>query len=172
MQKPSDRALVLCKKLEQYFGISIILATAVVAVSLVNLGRQSVFFAPSMFIITVAHHGTMIWLSKRYRHKCAGQNDDYNAKAPPTARKPHLISCLVIMGMWALVVLIVIIVSLTRMKQAHVEEWERVIGYFEAPLECFQVGLLVFIIIKARRLRLETIHRPEMSEVGSQRGSV
>jgi len=148
----------LARQIDQYLWASVILTSAVAATSLINMGRLSLFMAPVMFMITLAHNFTLLGLASRDRKK---PTDKLANTLAPTASKANIIICWVLAGLWCLTVLIIIIMSviISGMRDAF-EGWERLAGYIELPMVVAEICMLVVIATKCSKQRKSTIIQP------------
>jgi len=150
------------RHIDQWLWTSILLTVAITAVSLVNLGRISIFIGPSLFLITLTHHAVVLWLVSRDRQRSKINPDCLRNTTAPTATKANVFICWLFAFLWLLIVCIVLIVSVVVMHQEHVEAWERFAGYAEIPLECAEIGVLGYIAIRCEQQRKETV-RPTVT---------
>jgi len=148
----------LARQIDQYLWASVILTSAVAAVSLMNMGRLSMFVAPCMFMITLAHNFTLLGLASRDRKK---PSDKLNNTLAPTSTKANIVICWVLVGFWSLTVVIIIIMSVIIMGMNEFEDWERLAGYIELPMVVAEIFLLVVIARKCLKQRKNTIILPE-----------
>jgi len=147
----------LTRQIEQMLWASIILSCAVAAVSLINMGRLSLFMAPIVFSFTILHHGILLGLLSRDRKKSP---DSLKGTLAPTAHKASIIFFWVIAALWSVVVLAVIIVSVIIMTMNDFEAWERFAGMVEIPIEVAEICLLIVLAIKCRKQRRNTMIQP------------
>jgi len=147
----------LSHQIEQLLWASVILASFIAAVSLVNMGRLSLFIAPCMFLITLAQNLSLIGLISRDRKKSA--TELVNTLAP-TASRLAVISFWVLAAFWTLSVVVIIIVSVLIMAMDQFEGWERLAGYIELPLVVAEICLLVVLAAKCAKQRRNTIIQP------------
>jgi magnesium-transporting ATPase (P-type) len=147
----------LSRQIDQFLWSSIILASAVVAVSLMNLGRLSLFTAPSIFLITLAHHLIILRLASRNRKK---PTDALPGTLAPTASKANIILLWLLVLLWVIVVLIIIFVSVQIMSMNNYEGWERLAGYLEIPLVVAEIALLIILALKCKKQRQRTVVPP------------
>ncbi|CAA7267735.1 unnamed protein product [Cyclocybe aegerita] len=147
----------LSRQLEQLLWASIIISTAVAAISLVNLGRLSLFMAPVLFMATTLHHGILLGLHHRDRKKSA---EELKGTLAPTAHKASIIFCWILVVFWIICVLAVVIVSVLIMANNQFEGWERLAGYIEIPMEVAEIVLLIVIAVKCRTQRRSTMIEP------------
>jgi len=148
----------LARQIDQYLWASVILTSAVACVSLMNMGRLSLFMAPVMFIITLAHNFTLLGLASRDRKKPS--NALANTLAP-TSSKINIIACWLLAALWSVVVFIIIIASVLIMGMNEFEGWERLAGYIELPMVVAEIFLLVVIAMKCKTQRRRTMIEPE-----------
>jgi hypothetical protein len=148
----------LARQIDQYLWASVILTSAVAAVSLMNMGRLSMFVAPCMFMITLAHNFTLLGLASQDRKK---SSDKLNNTLAPTSTKANIVICWVLVGLWSLTVVIIIIVSVIIMGMNEFEDWERLAGYIELPMVVAEIFLLVVIARKCVKQRKTSIIQPE-----------
>jgi len=147
----------LARQIDQYLWTSVILTSAVAAVSLMNMGRLSLFIAPCMFMITLAHNFTLLGLSSRDRKK---SSDKLNNTLVPTSTKANIVICWVLAGFWSLTVVVIIIMSVIIMGMNEFEDWERLAGYIELPLVMAEIFLLVVIARKCSKQRATSLIQP------------
>ncbi|KIM39070.1 hypothetical protein M413DRAFT_447424 [Hebeloma cylindrosporum] len=148
----------LSRQIDQFLWASILLASAVTAISLINMGRLSVFTAPSMFLITVAHHIIFLRLASRDRKK---PTHALEGTLAPTASKANIILLWILIAFWVIVVMIIIIVSVLVMSSMNqYEGWERLAGYLEIPFVVAEIALLIVLALKCRKQRRRTIVIP------------
>jgi len=148
----------LARQIDQYLWASVILTSAIAAVSLMNMGRLSLFMAPIMFLITLAHNFTLLGLSSRDRKK---STDKLNNTLAPTSSKANILICWILAGLWFITVLIIIITSVIIMGMKNqFEDWERLAGYIELPIVVAEIFLLVVIANKCKKQRKNTIIQP------------
>lgn len=148
----------LSRQIDQFLRSSILLATAVTAVSLVNMGRISLFTAPSVFLFTILHHTVFLRLASRDRKK---PTSTLEGTLAPTASKANIILLWIIIVLWIIVVLIIIVVSVMVMSTNQYEGWERFAGYLELPFVVAEIALLIVLALKCRKQRRRTIVLPE-----------
>jgi ABC-type sulfate transport system permease subunit len=144
----------LARQIDQFLWASILLASAVTAVSLINLGRVSLFMAPSMFLVTLTHHILFLRLASRDRKKSTNALEGTLA---PTASKANIILLWLVIALWIIVGLIIIVVSAFIMSANNYEGWERLAGYLELPFVVAEIALLVALALKCRKQRRTTI---------------
>jgi len=147
----------LTLQIEQFLWASVILASFIAAVSLVNMGRLSLFIAPCMFLITLAQNLSLIGLVSRDRKKSPAQLENTLA---PTASRLAIISFWVLAAFWVLAVVVIVIVSVLIMAMDQFEGWERLAGYIELPLVVAEICLLVILATKCAKQRRNTIIQP------------
>jgi hypothetical protein len=147
----------LSRKIDQFLWASILLASAATAVSLMNMGRVSLFMVPSMFLVTVVHHIVFLRLSSRDRKK---PTNALEGTLAPTASKANIILLWIIIASWIIVALVIIIVSAFIMSGSQYEGWERLAGYLELPFVVAEIALLVVLALKCRKQRRTTIVLP------------
>jgi len=147
----------LARQIDQYLWTSVILTSAVAAVSLMNMGRLSLFMVPCMFMITLAHNFTLLGLSSRDRKR---SSDKLNNTLAPTSTKANIVICWVLAGFWSLTVVIIIIMSVLILGMNEFEDWERLAGYIELPMVVAEIFLLVVIGKKCSTQRKNTIIQP------------
>jgi len=133
---------------------SLVLSAAVTAVSLVNLGRLSVFMAPIAFILTVIHHSILLRLIRRAR---VNETETTKISLAPTSYKASIVACWVLIFLWVVVVLAVIIISVMVVTTNTYETWERLAGYLEIPFEVAEICLLMVLAFKCRKQRRRTL---------------
>ncbi|PPQ69225.1 hypothetical protein CVT25_006942 [Psilocybe cyanescens] len=158
----------LARQIDQYLWASVILSSAVAAVSLINMGRLSLFVGPIMFMFTLAHNFTLLGLASRDRRKPSAE---LAGTLAPTASKLNIILCWALAALWSVVVLMIIIMSVLIMSMNQFEGWERLAGYIELPMVVAEVCLLVVIAMKCRTQRRRSMIQPERvdwSHVGQQ----
>src|SRR6266567_7454607 len=93
----------LSRQIDQFLWASIILVSAIATISLMNMGRLSLFVAPCMFLITLAHHLFILRLASRDRKK---PTDALAGTLAPTAGKANIILLWLLAFLWIIVVLI------------------------------------------------------------------
>jgi len=147
----------LARQIDQYLWTSVILTSAVAAVSLMNMGRLSLFVAPCMFMITLAHNFTLLGLASRDRKR---SSDKLTNTLAPSSTKANIVICWILAGFWSLTVIIIIIMSVIIMGMNEFEDWERLAGYIELPLVVAEIFLLVVIAKKCSKQRKNTIIQP------------
>jgi len=149
-----DPDSVLSSQITQLLYGSLILSAAVAAVSLVNLGRLSVFMAPIAFFLTIIHHSILLRLTRRAR-----MNATESAKITlaPTSYKANIIVCWIIIFLWIIVVLAVVIISVMVVSTNAYETWERLAGYLEIPFEVAEICVLMVLTFKCRKQRGKTL---------------
>jgi len=131
---------------------SLILSTAVTAVSLVNLGRLSVFMAPIAFFLTIIHHSILLRLTRRARMNAT----ETKIALAPTSYKANIIASCILIFLWVVVVLAVVIISVMVVTNAY-ETWERLAGYLEIPFEVAEICVLIVLTFKCRKQRQRTL---------------
>jgi len=144
----------LTGQITQLLYASIILSAAVTAVSLVNLGRLSVFMAPIAFLLTVVHHSILLHLIRRARKN---ETETTKIALAPTSYKATLIACWILIVLWVVVVLAVVIISVMVVTTNAYETWERLAGYLEIPFEVAEICVLVVLAFKCRKQRRRTL---------------
>jgi uncharacterized membrane protein len=147
----------LSRQIDQFLWSSVILISAIAAVSLVNMGRLSLFVAPSMFLITLAHHLVILRLASRDRKK---PTNALAGTLAPTASKANIIILWFLVALWIIVVCVIIIVSVLIMSMNQYEGWERLAGYLEIPLVVAEIALLITLALKCRKQRRRTVVAP------------
>jgi len=147
----------LSRQIDQFLWSSVILASAVAAVSLINMGRLSLFMVPSMFLITLAQHLIILRLTSRNRKK---PTDALAGTLAPTATKANIILLWILVVVWIIVVFVIIIVSVLIMSMNDYEGWERLAGYIEIPLVVAEIALLITLALKCRKQRRRTMGVP------------
>ncbi|KAF8972514.1 hypothetical protein BDZ97DRAFT_838191 [Flammula alnicola] len=147
----------LSRQIDQFLWASVILVSGVAAIALINMGRLSLFMGPIMFLLTLAHNFTLIGLISRDRKKSA---DQLAGTLAPTASKANIIICWILAALWAVVVLLIIVVSVLIMGMDEFEGWERLAGYMELPLVVAEICLLVVLATKCAKQRRNTIVQP------------
>jgi len=147
----------LSRQIDQFLWSSVILVSAIATISLMNMGRLSLFIAPSMFLITLTHHLVILRLASRDRKK---PSDALVGTLAPTARKANIILLWLLVVLWIVVVLVIIIVSVLVMSMNDYEGWERLAGYIELPLVVAEVALLIILALKCRKQRRRTVVVP------------
>ncbi|PPQ98055.1 hypothetical protein CVT26_003282 [Gymnopilus dilepis] len=148
----------LQRQIDQFLWTSVIFTSAVAAVSLMNMGRLSLFIVPCLFMITLAHNFTFLALASRDRRK---SSDKLAGTLAPTASKLNIIFCWVLVGFWALTVLIIMITSVLIMGNGTMEGWEKLAGYFEVAMVVGEIVLMGIIAKKCMTQRKHTIIGPE-----------
>jgi hypothetical protein len=144
----------LAGQIKQLLIGSIILSAAVTALSLVNLGRLSVFMAPIAFLLTVIHHIILLHLLRRAQKD---KSEATNVALAPTSCKTSIIACWILILVWIVVVLAVVIISVMVVSTNGYETWERLAGYFEIPFEVAEICVLVVLAFKCRKQRRKTL---------------
>ena len=152
----------LSRQIDQFLWASIILASATTAISLVNLGRLSLFMVPSMFLITAAHHLVFLRLMSRDRKK---PSDTLVGTPAPTASKVNIILLWILIVVWMIAMLVIIIVSVHVVSTGHYEGWERFAGYLELPFVVAEIALLIVLALKCRKQRRRMIVPPANVDV-------
>lgn len=148
----------LQRQIDQFLWASVIFTSAVAAVSLMNMGRLSLFIVPCLFMITLAHNFTFLALASRDRRK---SSDKLANTLAPTASKLNIVFCWVLAGFWSLTILIIIITSVLLMGSNMFEAWERFAGYIELAMVVGEIVLMVIIAKKCMTQRKHTIIQPE-----------
>jgi len=133
---------------------SIVLSAAVAAVSLVNLGRLSVFMAPIAFFLTVFHHSILLYRIHRTRNN---ETETTKIALAPTSYKASIIACWILIFLWVIVVVAVVIISVMVVSTNAYETWERLAGYLEIPFEVAEICVLVVLAFKCRKQRRRTL---------------
>lgn len=151
----------LTRQIEQMLWASIILSCAVAAISLVNMGRLSLFMAPILFVVTTTHHGVILGLLSRDRKR---DQEHLKGTLAPTAQKATIIILWILPALWCIAVLTVCIVSVLIMAMNQFEGWERFAGYLELPFMVAEIALLIVLAIKCRKQRKRTMTDPVVSD--------
>jgi len=149
----------LTGQIEKLLWASIILSVAVAAVSLVNMGRLSLFIAPISFMCTLSHHSILLGLIHRDRKK---DPDALKDTLAPTSYKWSIILLWILILLWVIAVLAVVFVSVSIMSTNEYEVWERLAGYLEIPFEVAEVCVLVVLALKCRKQRRKTLTEPSV----------
>ena len=147
----------LSRQIDQYLWASILLASAVTAVSLMNMGRVSLFIVPSMFLVTLVHHTVFLRLTSRDRKK---PTNALEGTLAPTASKPNIILLWIIIALWTVAAMVIILVSAFIMSGGQYEGWERLAGYLELPFVLAEIALLIVLALKCRKQRRAAIVLP------------
>jgi len=146
----------LTGQIKELLFISLLLSVAIAAVSLVNLGRLSVFIAPIAFFLTAIHHSILLHLVRRQRTN-ETETETSKVTLARTSYKANIIVCWILILLWVVVVLVVVIISVMVMSGEAYETWERLAGYFEIPLEVAEICVLVVLAFKCRKQRRRTL---------------
>jgi uncharacterized membrane protein len=149
----------LTGQIEQLLWASIICSAAVATIALINMGRLSLFIAPIAFIFTLTHHSVLLTLLNKDRKK---EPDALKGTLAPTAHKASIILCWLLAGLWCLVIVIVIIISVIIMGMNDYEGWERFAAYLEIPFQVAEICLLVVLAFKCRKQRRRTFIQPSV----------
>jgi len=144
----------LAGQITQLLYGSIILSASVAAVSLVNLGRLSVFMAPIAFFLTVVHHSILLYLIHRTRKN---KTETTKIALAPTSYKASIIINWILIFLWVVVVLAVVIISVMVVTKDAYETWERLAGYLEIPFEVAEICVLMVLAFKCRKQRRRTL---------------
>ncbi|KAF9556333.1 hypothetical protein CPC08DRAFT_96517 [Agrocybe pediades] len=148
----------LAKQIDNLLWASVILSTAIAALSLMNMGRLSLFMGPVMFMLTLLHNFVLLSLASRNRKI---PSESLTNKIPPTATKANIVITWLLAALWTVVVLLIIVVSVIIMASDRFEAWERLAGYIELPFVGAEVALLVVLALKCRKQRRSSIIEPE-----------
>ena len=157
--KENNPFSALAGQIEQFLWASILLSVAIAAVSLVNMGRLSLFIAPITFMFTLLHHSTLLGLIHRDRKR---DPDTLKNTLAPTAFKSSIVLLWLLILLWVVAVLAVIFVSVSIMSMKDYEGWERFAGYLEIPFEVAEVCVLVVLALKCRKQRRNTLIEPSV----------
>ena len=157
--KENNPFSALASQIQQFLWASILLSVAVAAVSLVNMGRLSVFIAPIAFMFTLLHHSILLGLIRRDKKK---DSDTLKDTLAPTSLKSSIILLWLLILLWVVAVLAVIFVSVSIMSMKEYEGWERFAGYLEIPFEVAEVCVLVILAFKCRKQRRNTLIEPSV----------
>jgi len=144
----------LAGQIQQLLYGSIILSAAVTAVSLVNLGRLSVFMAPIAFLFTAIHHWILLYLTRRAR---TNEAEPTKIILASTSYKGSIIALWILILLWVVVVLAVVIISVMVVSANKFETWERLAGYLEIPFEVVEICVLVVLAFKCMKQRQRTL---------------
>jgi len=157
--KENNPFSALTGQIEQLLWASVILSAAVTAVSLVNMGRLSLFIAPFSFMFTLLHHSILLGLIHRDRKK---DSDALKDTLAPTSYKSSIILLWILILLWVVAILVVVFVSVSIMSMNEYEGWERFAGYLEIPFEAAEVCVLVVLALKCRKQRRKTLIEPSV----------
>lgn len=149
----------LTGQIEQLLWASIICSAAAATISLINMGRLSLFIAPIVFIFTLIHHSVLLSIMNKDRKK---EPEALKGTLAPTASKASIILCWLLAALWCLVVVIVIIISVMIMAMNDYEGWERFAACLEVPFQVAEVCLLVVLAFKCRKQRRRTFVQPSV----------
>jgi len=147
----------LANQIDQFLWTSVVLTSAVATVSLINMGRLSLFMGPCMFLITLTHNFILLGLTSRNRKK---STDKLTNTIAPTATKANLIICWMLAFFWSITLLVIIIASVLIMGMNDFEGWERLAGYIELPFVVAEIFLMIVIARRCTKQRKNTIIQP------------
>jgi len=150
--KGNQTLSTLAGQIKDLLYASLFLSAILTTVSLVNLGRLSVFIAPIAFFLTSIHHSTLLYLLHRQR---MDETETTKIKLAPTSYKASIVVCWILILLWIVVVLAVVFISVTVV--STYEAWERLAGYFEIPLEVVEACVLVVLAFKCKKQRRRTL---------------
>jgi len=113
--------------------------------------------APIIFGFTLLHHSILLGLLSRDRKKTT---ESLKGTLAPTAKKASIIFMWILAGLWCIVVLAVIIVSVLIMTMNDFEAWEKLAGMVEIPIEVAEICLLIVLAVKCKKQRRNTMIQP------------
>ena len=157
--KENNPFSALTGQIQQLLWASILLSVAVAAVSLVNMGRLSLFIAPIAFMFTLLHHSILLRLIHRDKKK---DPDALKDSLSPTSCKWSIVLLWLLILLWVIAILAVVFVSVSIMSMKDYEGWERFAGYLEIPFEVAEVSVLIVLAFKCRKQRRKTLIEPSV----------